>query len=135
MIGAFAVRAPHQRKLLYQELGAVKIADFGLSKSLNMRKSRATDKDASVANGTAVRVLGGGGGGRGIRGQRPGAALGGGCGCCCLWIACRAAAGGSQSVQAGRPHRLAAWALVAQARAHATHPRYPTPAPLAGCQA
>lgn len=40
MIGGFPLRDPQQRKLLFQDLGSVKIADFGLSKSMSMRKSR-----------------------------------------------------------------------------------------------
>jgi hypothetical protein len=38
MVGGFPVSAPYQRKLMYQELGAIKIADFGLSKSLTLSK-------------------------------------------------------------------------------------------------
>ncbi len=53
MVGGFPVRSPVQRKLMYQELGAIKIADFGLSKSLTLSKKNPMSSRKSIDLGSS----------------------------------------------------------------------------------
>jgi serine/threonine protein kinase len=51
MVGGHHVETPAQRKLLVQELGTVKLADFGLSKSLKLGRSEVDASTGSNASG------------------------------------------------------------------------------------
>lgn len=72
--GSSYIESDVQRRILLHELGVVKIADFGLSKSLKLHRADPADggsstpgggsKDPSTASGSAAAAAGGGGGGK-----------------------------------------------------------------------